>query len=74
MGIHKLNFDAGMVRVNLNEWGFVIRNHMGDMVLAGVKQSVGFLSPEEEEARACHYVLLTTLIYGYRHIAVEGDS
>jgi len=72
-GIHKLNFDAGSVGVNLNGWGFVIRNHTGDVVLAGVKQNVGFSSPEEEEARACHYALHTTLSYGYRHLVVEGD-
>ena len=66
MGIHKLNFDAGMVGVNLNGWGFVIRNHMGDVVFVGIKQRVVFSFPEEEEARACHCALRTALTYGYR--------
>jgi len=53
-------------QVNLNGWGFVIGNHMGDVVFVGIKQSVDFSSPEEEEARACNYALCTTLTYGYR--------
>ena len=72
-GIYKLNFDAGKIEDNWNGWGFVIRNHVGDVVLAGVKQNMGFSSPEEEEARACYYALRTASTYGFRQLIVEGD-
>ncbi|KAJ8422352.1 hypothetical protein Cgig2_014893 [Carnegiea gigantea] len=56
-GIWKLNFDAG----RLGEWGrglgFVVRNSLGDVVLAGTHQSVGFLGPDIAEAKACLFAL-----------------
>ena len=72
-GIYKLNFDAGRIQDDWNDWGFVIRNHVGDVPLAVVKQNKGFSSPEEEEARACYYALRTTITYGFRQLIVEGD-
>ena len=57
---YKLNFDAGMVGVDCRGWGFV--NH-----------SVGFSTPELEEARACHFAMCTTMAYVYRKLVVEGD-
>ena len=72
-GTFKLNFDAGRVGENMHGWGFVIRNHVGDVMLLGVRQNMGFSSPEEEEARACHFALGIALAYGYRRLIVEGD-
>jgi len=69
----KLNFDAGRMGDNRNGWGFIIRNHMGDIVLSGVKQNMGFSSPEEEEARACYYALRTASTFGFTHLIVESD-
>ena len=46
LGIFKLNFDAGKVGQNVREWGFVVRDHMGEAVLACVTQAEGFISPK----------------------------
>jgi len=54
-------------------WGFVVRNHVGDILLMGVKQGDGFSDPETEEARACLFALRTAVAYGYRRLEVEGD-
>jgi len=43
------------------------------VVLVGVKQHVGFSTPEIEEARACQFALCTTMAYLYGHLVVEGD-
>jgi len=68
-----MNFDAGRVGENVHGWGFVIRNHVGDVVLMGAKQGLGFSTPEEEEARACFYALSTALNHGFSQLVVEGD-
>lgn len=47
---------------------------MGDVVLAGVKQGLGFLGPELEEARACYFVLCTAATHRFGNLVVEGDS
>ena len=57
----------------MSGWGFIIRDHVGDVVLAGGKQNMGFSSPEEEEARACYYALRTALSHGFDRLVVEGD-
>jgi len=72
-GIHKQNFDAGLAGENRHGWGFFIRNNQGDVELMGVKQGMGFLTPEIEEARACLFALRTALDHRYRHLIVEGD-
>ena len=65
IGIHKLNFDAVKVGVNCHGWGFAIRNYLGDVVLAGVKQGVGFSTPEIEEPSAfLLYVQLGIMVIG----------
>ena len=72
-GYFKLNFDAGRVNEDWHGWGFVIRNHMGDVVLAGVQQNPGFASPEVEEARACLHALRSAMSQGFRRLIIEGD-
>ena len=72
-GTYKLNFDAGRTNEDWYGWGFVVRNHEGDVVLAGVQQNKGFVSPEEEEARACLYALRSAIAHGYRRLMIEGD-
>ena len=53
LGLLKLNFDAG----RLAEWGrglgFVVRDSVSHVVLAGSNQSAGFYGPEVAEAEAC---------------------
>jgi len=72
-GCFKLNFDAGRTNEDWHGWGFLVRNHEGEVVLAGVQQNKGFVSPEEEEARACLYALRTAIAHGYRRLMIEGD-
>jgi len=72
-GIHKLNFDAGKIGDECCGWGFVIRDNQGDVELMGVKQGMGFSSPEVEEARACLFALRIALNRGFRQLIVEGD-
>ena len=69
----KLNFDAGLVGERGYGWGFVVRNHVGDILLMGVKQGDGFSDPETEEARACLFAIRTAEAYGFRRLEVEGD-
>ncbi|KAJ8443737.1 hypothetical protein Cgig2_029642 [Carnegiea gigantea] len=44
-GCMKLNFDGGSVSETTWGWGFVLRNHHGDIVLAGAKHGMGFAGP-----------------------------
>ncbi|KAJ8433536.1 hypothetical protein Cgig2_018089 [Carnegiea gigantea] len=52
-GVFKLNFDAGRVGTKERGCGFVIRDHLKNVVVAGVKQGQGFHGAEFEEAGAC---------------------
>ena len=72
-GILRLNFDAGLVGERGYGWGFVVRNHLGDIMLMGVKQGDGFSDLETEEARACLFALRCTMAHGFRRLEVEGD-
>jgi len=72
-GTLRVNFDAGLVGAGGYGWGFVVRNHLGDIVLLGVQQGDGFSDPETEEARACLYALRCALAHGYQRLEVEGD-
>jgi len=57
LGIWKLNFDAGRLGKWGRDFGFVVRNLFGDVVLVGTHQSVGFLGPNIVEAKACLFAL-----------------
>ncbi|KAJ8448142.1 hypothetical protein Cgig2_031866 [Carnegiea gigantea] len=74
LGLFKLNFDARKVGQNGRGWGFVVRDSMGELVLAGVTQDEGFLSPEVEESRACMFDLKTTAAHGFKRLVVESNS
>ncbi|KAJ8435079.1 hypothetical protein Cgig2_032970 [Carnegiea gigantea] len=73
-GAFKLNFEAGKVGEGCRGCGFVIRNNLGDVVLAGVKQGPGFLDLELEETRACYFAMSIAAAHGFRSLMVEGDS
>ena len=60
--------------MDCRRWGFIIRNNLGDVVLAEVKQALEFLAPELEEARACYFALSTTIAHGFRTLVMEADS
>ncbi|KAJ8426112.1 hypothetical protein Cgig2_031779 [Carnegiea gigantea] len=62
--LFKLNFDFGKVGQNGRGWGFVVRDNMGEVVLAGVTQDEGFLSLEVEESRVCLFALKTAFVHG----------
>ncbi|KAJ8432161.1 LOW QUALITY PROTEIN: hypothetical protein Cgig2_006863 [Carnegiea gigantea] len=73
-GLRKRNFDAG----KLQEWGsglgFVVRDSLGDIVLAGSKQEIGFHGVEVAEAEACLFGLKEALQVGLSSIIIKGDS
>ncbi|KAJ8433803.1 hypothetical protein Cgig2_025966 [Carnegiea gigantea] len=72
-GVFKLNFDAGRAGDEERGWEFVIRDHLGDIVLAGVKQDQGFQGAELEEARECLFALRKAVLHGFTRLVVEGD-
>ncbi|KAJ8438336.1 hypothetical protein Cgig2_013384 [Carnegiea gigantea] len=73
-GIRKLDFDAGC----LGDWGrglgFVVRDSLGDVVLAGTHQFVGFLGPDIAEVEARLFGLHQALLAGFSSLVIEGDS
>ena len=74
LGLLKLNFDTGKVGQNGIGWGFVVWDNTGEVVLAGIMQDEGFLSPEVEESRACLFTLKTAAAHDFKTLVVEGDS
>ena len=54
-GLYKLNFDGGAVSGMGWGWGFVIRNSMGDVVLAGVQQGPGFAGDRGGGSESVHF-------------------
>lgn len=70
----KLNFDAG----RLVEWGrslaFVVKDLLGDVVLAWSHQSTGFPRPDVAEAEACLFGLCQALSTGSSSLVTESDS
>ncbi|KAJ8430466.1 LOW QUALITY PROTEIN: hypothetical protein Cgig2_003048 [Carnegiea gigantea] len=71
LGLFKLNFDVGK---DGRGWGFVVRDNTGEVMVAGVTQDEGFLSPEVEESRACLFTLKTATAHGFKRLVVKGDS
>jgi len=69
-----MNFDAG----KLNDWGrcirFVLRDSMGDVVLAVSKHMSGFHGVETAEVEACLFSFKQVIQAGYSNIIIEGDS
>ena len=54
-------------------WGFDLCNCDGDILMVGVKQGVGFVNPEVEEARSCLFALQCVVEARYDGLVVEGD-
>ena len=72
-GFMKLNFDAGFISDISTGWGFVLRDHDGNIILAGSKLSQSFGGATVEEARACLYGLRSAHAHGCRNIIIESD-
>ncbi|KAJ8434427.1 hypothetical protein Cgig2_002629 [Carnegiea gigantea] len=73
-GLLKINFDAGKVAGEGRGWSFILRDYLGDIILAGVDQNHGFQGIEIEEALACLFALRTVLAHGTGRLVVEGDA
>lgn len=73
LGLYKMNFDGGKLEETGRGRGFVIRNPLGEVVLAGIKQGPGFTEPVLEEALACLMGLRRALAAGLNNVVVEGD-
>ena len=52
LGTLKVNFDDGNWQGGWG-WAFIVRDHLGDLILVGADLNMGFQSPELEEARGC---------------------
>lgn len=70
----KLNLDGGQPNNSGWGWGFVLRNHLEDLLLAGTKHGRGFAGAMIEEARSCLFGVKSAFNLGYRHIIIEGDN
>ncbi|KAJ8425580.1 hypothetical protein Cgig2_003018 [Carnegiea gigantea] len=54
--------------------GVIVRDSLGDVVLAGSNQSTSFHDPEVAEAEACLFGIQQALSAGCSSLVVEGDS
>jgi len=72
-GYMKINFDAGFIGNTSAGWSFVLRDHDGNIILAGSKLSHGFGGATIEEARACLHSLRSARAHGCRNIIIESD-
>ncbi|KAJ8437490.1 hypothetical protein Cgig2_007467 [Carnegiea gigantea] len=71
--MYKLNFDGRKVGVSGWGWGFVIRNSLGDVMMAGTEEGQEFTEPLVEEALACLLGMRCAMGAGFDNIIVEGD-
>jgi len=71
-GIYKLNFDAGQVGNLGKGWGAIIRNHIGDIILAATEQGPSFKGPDIEEALVCLFGVKYALESGIKNLIIEG--
>ncbi|KAJ8451527.1 hypothetical protein Cgig2_018161 [Carnegiea gigantea] len=72
-GYLKLNVDAGRLEEGNFGWGFVLRDHLGGIVMAGSCQGMGFQGAELEETRACLFALNQVQRHGHDRLIVESD-
>ncbi|KAJ8438822.1 hypothetical protein Cgig2_023014 [Carnegiea gigantea] len=72
-GYAKLNFDAGLVAENFAGWGFILRDHDGNILLTGIKHCQGYAGASVEEARAYLHGLSCPHTYGIHNIIIESD-
>ncbi|KAJ8431206.1 hypothetical protein Cgig2_020317 [Carnegiea gigantea] len=70
----KLNFDAG----HLGEWGrglgFIVRDSLGDVVLARSNQSTEFQDPDVTEVEAYLFGIQQALSAAYSSLVMEGGA
>jgi len=69
----KLNFDGASASSTFWGWGFVLRDHNGDVVLAGAKHGHVTSCPLIEEAKSCLYAMKNAFEFGACRLVVEGD-
>ncbi|KAJ8433506.1 hypothetical protein Cgig2_018040 [Carnegiea gigantea] len=73
-GCVQINFDGGSIGGTHSGWGFAIRDHHGNLLLAGTKHTYGFTGGAVEEARACLYALRCAHNHDFSNIIIEGDN
>jgi len=69
-GILEMNFDEGRIGDSCWNWGMAIRNHIGDVVMVGVKQNPSFASLKLEEVRACLFGIKCAIHMGIKNLVV----
>jgi hypothetical protein len=71
----KINVDASFLESSNNAWvGFVARNNMGAVIVAGARQIQNCFNIEEAEARACTVGLQSVPEGGQYSVALESDN
>ncbi|KAJ8434561.1 hypothetical protein Cgig2_014392 [Carnegiea gigantea] len=73
-GYVKLNFDGICIGRSFSGWRFAVRDHDGNILLAGVKHMKGATAVIIEDVRACLYTLKCTYSCGFRSVIIEGDN
>ena len=69
----KLNFDGASVSSTFWGWGFILRDHNGDVVFARAKHGRVTSSPLIEEAKSCLHAMKIAFEFGAHRLVVEGD-
>ncbi|KAJ8444225.1 LOW QUALITY PROTEIN: hypothetical protein Cgig2_028106 [Carnegiea gigantea] len=72
-GYLKLNVDAGRLEEGNFGWGFVLRDHLCNILIVGSCQGMGFQGAELEETRACLFALNQVQRHGHDRLIVESD-
>jgi len=71
----KINSDGSFIQETLQgSWGFIIRDHEGDGVLAGAGRLGSIPDALTTEAATCAQALQAATDYGISHVQVEVDS
>lgn len=65
----KINIDGAFIKETLSGgWGFIIRDHLGDVVAAGARRLAAVPDVLTTEAEACCKALLSATDLGISHI------
>jgi ribonuclease HI len=71
-GCLKINFDGAFAQeTNVGAWGFIVRNHEGQPVLAGARNLVMTHNAPLAESYACKYALEAAAYLGLSRIVLE---
>jgi ribonuclease HI len=74
-GLLKINFDGSFLKdTGQAGWGFIIRDHDGEAILAGAGRSQQLPDAMAAEAMACIQALRAANQMGISHIQLETDS